>query len=54
MDHQEKGFSQFVEGVYLYTLTENWHKIHRLRDLFDFYGIDQSELQFEVGTGVRK
>ena len=54
LDHQEKGFSQFVEGVYLYTLTDNWHKIHRLRDLFDFYGIDQSELQFEVGTGARK
>lgn len=54
LDHQEKGFSQFVEGVYLYTLIDNWHKIHRLRDLFDFYGIDQSELQFEVGTGARK
>ncbi|MFV4964691.1 DUF1524 domain-containing protein [Lactobacillus delbrueckii subsp. allosunkii] len=54
LDHQEKGFSQVAEGVYLYTLTDNWHKIHRLRDLFDFYGINQSELQFEVGAGARK
>lgn len=48
IDHPENGFSQVADGVYLYTSTDNWNKIHKLRDLFDFYGIDQSELQIEV------
>lgn len=48
IDHPENGFSQVADGVYLYTSTDNWNKIHKLRDLFNFYGIDQSELQLEV------
>lgn len=54
IDHPENGFSQVADGVYLYTSTDNWNKIHKLRDLFDFYGIDQSELQIEVVSGKKE
>ena len=54
IDHLENGFSQVADGVYLYTSTDNWNKIHKLRDLFDFYGIDQSELQIEVVSGKKE
>ena len=54
IDHPEDGFSQVADGVYLYTSTDNWNKIHKLRDLFDFYGIDQSELQIEVVSGKKE
>lgn len=54
IDHPENGFSQVTDGVYLYTSTDNWNKIHKLRDLFDFYGIDQSELQIEVVSGKKE
>lgn len=54
IDHPENGFSQVADGVYLYTSTDNWNKIHKLRDLFDFYGVDQSELQIEVVSGKKE
>lgn len=54
IDHPENGFSQVADGVYLYTSTDNWNKIHKLRDLFDLYGIDQSELQIEVVSGKKE
>lgn len=54
IDHPENGFSRVADGVYLYTSTDNWNKIHKLRDLFNFYGIDQSELQIEVVSGKKE
>lgn len=54
IDHPENGFSRVADGVYLYTSTDNWNKIHKLRNLFDFYGIDQSELQIEIVSGKKE